>query len=357
MRLPSPKQCPTRWLTPDAVRRSARYSARAMRETTNWRTSSRTGRTALAATAVALFAAGVPVTVASAASAPAPTRYSIANGCFSVSGVGGAEKVRLQATTLGEYLLFRSDRTFVVAKPGGGVATAAEPTLAAEWKVTEAGDGAFVFAPKLEGAPPITTPITPADGCADLPRGAAERHRHAGQGRDRVRPRRRPRRGPHALDDLRVLRRAASTAAGRGTRTASPTRCPTARIDRGPAGHRRAVFQNFLNYGNPLQPHDTRRLPEADGVVQGQPDLRGHVLALDRARLDGRAAADGDERQREPRALRAAGQPHRRTATRWTPCAAASTTSATCRTTSTRRPAGRARASSRSSPTRTRRGA
>ena len=49
------------------------------------------------------------------------------------------QKVRLQATTLGEYLLFRSDRTFVVAKPGGGVATAAEPTLAAEWKVTEGG--------------------------------------------------------------------------------------------------------------------------------------------------------------------------------------------------------------------------
>ena len=72
-----------------------------------------------------------------------------------------------------------------------------------------------------------------------------------------------------------------------------------------------ATFQNFLNYGNPAQPHDTRGYPDLTAWKRDQPDLRGHVLALDPAGVDGRAAADGHERQREPRAVRAAGQRRR----------------------------------------------
>ena len=52
----------------------------------------------------------------------------------------------------------------------------------------------------------------------------------------------------------------ASTAASRGTRSGSRSRCRTARAIEGPGGTA-APFQNFLNYGNPAQPHDTRGYP------------------------------------------------------------------------------------------------
>ncbi len=69
-----------------------------------------------------------------------------------------------------------------------------------------------------------------------------------------------------------------------------------------------APLQNALNYGNPGAAPRHERLAEAHRVEREQPDLRGHVLALGRARLAGGPAADGDGRQREPRAVRAPGQ-------------------------------------------------
>ena len=69
-----------------------------------------------------------------------------------------------------------------------------------------------------------------------------------------------------------------------------------------------APFQNFLNYGNPVAPHDTTGYPRS-------PSGRGRTSPT-RARTGAgssgpgwRAAADGDGRQREPRAVRAAGEP------------------------------------------------
>src|SRR5438045_9568769 len=61
---------------------------------------------------------------AGAWAADAPTRYSLANGCYALQSssgqvVAGGDHVRMQATTLGSYLLYRPDRT-VLAAPGDG---------------------------------------------------------------------------------------------------------------------------------------------------------------------------------------------------------------------------------------------
>src|SRR5207302_3509272 len=56
--------------------------------------------------------------------AGAPTRYSLANGCYALQSpsgrvVAGGERLRMQATTLGSYLLYRPDATFLAAHGGG----------------------------------------------------------------------------------------------------------------------------------------------------------------------------------------------------------------------------------------------
>ena len=86
-------------------------------------------------------------------------------------------------------------------------------------------------------------------------------------------------------------------------------RCGAARlrVDRGPAGSA-APFQNFLNYGDARVSARHARLSGADRVEADEPDVRRDVLALGAAGVDGRAAADGHERQREPRAVHAAGR-------------------------------------------------
>ena len=90
-------------------------------------------RKALVLAAVA--AAAVP------SSAAAADRYALAGGCYAIEGIQGAEQVRMQATALGQYLLYRPDRMFVTAD----LATAAEPSPAAEWEVQDAGGGGPSF--------------------------------------------------------------------------------------------------------------------------------------------------------------------------------------------------------------------
>src|SRR5687767_10990524 len=80
-----------------------------------------------------------------AAPAAAQDRYSYAGGCYAVGGVAGAEQVRMQATALGRYLLYRPDGTFVT--PTGVSATPAD------WELTKE----------------LQARITPATGCAEFP--------------------------------------------------------------------------------------------------------------------------------------------------------------------------------------------
>lgn len=66
---------------------------------------------------------GVLCVGAGAPAQAAQTRYSIVGGCFTLAAPNGnavpnASKVRLQATALGRYLLYRPDRSFVAADGG-----------------------------------------------------------------------------------------------------------------------------------------------------------------------------------------------------------------------------------------------
>ncbi|MEA2443346.1 MAG: hypothetical protein QOJ12_638, partial [Thermoleophilales bacterium] len=93
---------------------------------------------------------------AAASSAPAPTRYSLANGCFTLARADGrsladGERLRMQATALGRYLLYRPDGTFIAAQAGGAVAPASAPSPAADWTVADAGPGTFTLAPVSAG--------------------------------------------------------------------------------------------------------------------------------------------------------------------------------------------------------------
>src|SRR5213080_3235845 len=93
--------------------------------------------------------------------ADAPTRYTLANGCYALQGssgqvVAGGDRVRMQATTLGSYLLYRPDRTFLAAQANGSVAPAQEPSPAADWRVAEGPGGTFTLSP-ASGAGPVLT--------------------------------------------------------------------------------------------------------------------------------------------------------------------------------------------------------
>ena len=57
------------------------------------------------------------------------------------------QRLRMQATTLGRYLLYRPDNRFVAARADGTAGPADEPSPAAEWNVEEAGNGAFTLSP------------------------------------------------------------------------------------------------------------------------------------------------------------------------------------------------------------------
>ena len=99
----------------------------------------RTTAVALGLTAVAPAGAGA---------AAAPTRYTLANGCYALQGssgqvVAGGDHVRMQATTLGSYLLYRPDHTFLATHDDGSVAPDQRPSPAADWRVTEAPGRTF----------------------------------------------------------------------------------------------------------------------------------------------------------------------------------------------------------------------
>src|SRR5690349_8129269 len=103
----------------------------------------------LAAVVVASVGTGLGVPRASAQS---DAVYSLAGGCYSLTAstgqaVPGASQLRLQATDLGSYLLYRTDQQFLAAS-GSSVAPAPQPSPAADWVVDDAPDSSFTLSPK-----------------------------------------------------------------------------------------------------------------------------------------------------------------------------------------------------------------
>jgi hypothetical protein len=214
---------------------------------------------------VALVALALAPLPAAARGAATPTRYTLANGCYTVTGadgrsVAGAESVRMQATALGRYLLYRPDRRFVAAGAGGGVEVAGAPSPAADWDVADAGAGRFRMTPQSGGGPVLTVRFAPATGCADYPeapldatgtpaRGATPYGRVGGLIEGHM----------HWMTYEYLGRR---FHCGRPWHPYGiPYALPDCSSIEGPQGLG-APFQNFLNYGNPAQPHDTTGYPK-----------------------------------------------------------------------------------------------
>jgi microsomal dipeptidase-like Zn-dependent dipeptidase len=191
--------------------------------------------------------------VLAAPASAAETRYSLANGCFTASGVPGAEAVRMQATALGRYLLYRPDGTYV-----SSTGVAAAPSPAADWKVEETG-ATFTLTPGT-GAAISGVRFTPAAGCATFPEADLNATGTPSKG---AKPYGRV--GGLVDGHMHWMTFEYFGGAFHCGRPWAPYGIPSALPDcatiEGPGGVG-AVFQNFLNYGNPAQPHDTRGYPD-----------------------------------------------------------------------------------------------
>jgi len=205
------------------------------------------------------LAAVVALTSATAASAD---RYSLANGCWSVSGVspaGVADQVRLKPTALGRYMLFRTDGTFVAAGEDGQLVPAAEPSPAADFAVEEAGGDAFRLVPQSTGQPVATVQFQPAEGCAGFPEAELQAEGEPSKGATEY-----GRVGGIVEGHMHWM---AFQYFGGQFRCGQPWHpygiayaMPDCADKEGPQGTA-APLQNTLNYGNPGQPHSTENWP------------------------------------------------------------------------------------------------
>src|SRR3954447_16969398 len=221
----------------------------------------------------ALVVAAAALAAPASSAAQAPTRYSLAGGCYALNGVSGAKHVRMQATALGRYLLYLPDRTFLAAPDEGSVAPPGAPSPAADWRVEDAGGGTFTLTPVAGGRALAGVRFTAAEGCAVYPEadlnatgtpakgatpyghvgGLVEGHMHwmtyeylggkfhCGKPWDTYGI-------PYALPDCSSIE--------------------------GPEGLG-APTQNFLNYGNPAQPHDTSGYPKMTAWAPGNLTYEG----------------------------------------------------------------------------------
>ena len=192
----------------------------------------------------------------------------------------------------------------------------------------------------------------PAGGCPAYPEVEIDVERRAVQGRrspygEVARLRRRA----HPRDGLRVPRRRRAHCG----RPWTPVR-RARRARRLPRPLRRTArarsLENAVSYGNPAARHDPvgwptfKDWPAPDSLTHEQ-----HLLQVARARLARRPADLRQPARREQRALRDLPAQAATPATRWTRSGCRRRTCTSCRTTSTRRTAARARAGSGSSPT------
>ena len=205
-------------------------------------------------------------TASTAQAAKPQTRYSLVHGCYALKAangktLAGAGHVRMQATTLGRYLLYRPDSTFLTAQADGSVSPAGEPSPAADWTVKRAkGKGLFTLAPQSDKTRVLTVRFKEAKGCAVYPEAALD-----AKGRPAKSSTSFSRVGGLVEGHMHWMTfefLGGQFHCGRpwhpyGIRYALPD-CSSIEGPQGTA----APFQNFLNYGNPSQPHDTSGYPQ-----------------------------------------------------------------------------------------------
>ncbi|MGH2953515.1 MAG: hypothetical protein ACRDK9_05770 [Solirubrobacterales bacterium] len=248
----------------------------------------------LAATA-ALWLLALPA-AAPGATVPDPDRYELAGGCYALrsQALGGAlvaeqrdgyradaakaadaARFRMQATDLGSYLLYGADGDFLALGDGGEIEAARRPGQAAIWEVEEATGGGFTLRSETNGAAlagraggELSTGGTgdgakfefePATACRAFPEIET-----SATGK--------PLRGKTPYGEVRGLwdphmHMMAFEFLGGGLHCGRPWHplgvaeaLPDCAESEGPQGAA-APVQNFLNWGSPAFPHDTRGWP------------------------------------------------------------------------------------------------
>ena len=229
-------------------------------------------------TALVLLAA--PVT----AEAAQQTRYSLVHGCYALTSaegrsLTGGEHVRMQATALGRYLLYREDGTYLAVQDDGSVAPDAEPSPDADWDVKPAGAGLFTLSPQSESGRLLTIDgdgagavmdaaagdaarvrFVPADGCAVFPEAALDATGKPARGNTSF-----GRVGGLVEGHMHWM---TFEYIGGNFHCGRPWHpygieyaLPDCESVEGPQGSA-APLQNTLNYGSPAYPHDTSGYPE-----------------------------------------------------------------------------------------------
>ena len=191
---------------------------------------------------ILLLAAALTALTAAPADA-ATTKYSLAGGCYTV---GDSGPLRLKAATLGQYLLYTPDGQFVTPsglQPG--------PDGNAVWAAADDGQS-FTGA----GGVRLSGPVTAATGCAAFPEAPLNA---SGP---------RPAKAPGTLSDVKgVIDQHAHIMGfelfggewhcGRPWSPLGITDAlPDCKSIQGPNGSA-APSQNFVDYGQPVMPHDT----------------------------------------------------------------------------------------------------
>jgi hypothetical protein len=204
---------------------------------------------------VALIAAAVG---AAPAGASAADRYSFANGCYSASGIDGAQQVRMKATALGRYMLYTKDSKFLTAGSDGKLAPADQPSPAADFELAPSGSG-FTLAPQSTKKSIATVTFAPATGCAAFPEAPLNATGKAFKGATEFGAVKGILEGHNhwmAWNSFGGTLRCGKPWDAYGITYALPD-C----ADRyGPQGSA-APVQNTLGYGSPVHPHDTSEWP------------------------------------------------------------------------------------------------
>ncbi|MEA2369318.1 MAG: hypothetical protein QOH38_2036 [Thermoleophilaceae bacterium] len=219
------------------------------------------------------------VTGSAAGAAKAPTRYSLAGGCYSLASggqtVAAASKVRMQATALGSYLLYTPARKFLAAQNDGSVAADDQASEAANWRVTGPAGGPFQLSPasqpgKALGSSGGQLTLVPAPsaahftfarsaGCATYPEAQLNATGTPSKGKTAWGEVGGFLEGHMHWMNFEFL--GGDFQCGRAWHAYGiPYAFPDCSSVEGPKGSA-APVQNFLNYGAPEHPHDTTGWP------------------------------------------------------------------------------------------------
>jgi rhodanese-related sulfurtransferase len=185
----------------------------------------------------------------------------------------------MQATTLGSYLLYTPARKFLAARGDGSVAPADQPSAAADWRVTQVAPGVFVLSPasqpdrvlSLKNGDLTVVPRASAGygsrfafalaaGCAVYPEAQLNATGTPSRGKTSWGEVGGFLEGHNHWMNFEFL--GGDFQCGRPWHAYGiPYAFPDCSSVEGPKGTA-APVQNFLNYGQPAQPHDTTGWPK-----------------------------------------------------------------------------------------------